>query len=202
MRYCAIPLLICLAACEAQAPVAQEEVQRVPLSQGASSLATAEPSPDVSNAIWTVADDGKAIRFGDDGAPPLLTLGCDVTTAPPELIIIRHAKAYPGQSALFPIIGNGVNSRFKVDAVLGETGDGSKWHWEARLPADDPQLEVFSGTRDIIATLPGRGTLEIGGGRIAGEFLDWCRSAGQPASEQTLIEEDGGEDTGETSGED
>ena len=60
------------------------------------------------------------------------------------------------------------------------TGDEAEWHWEARLPAEDPQLEVFTGTREIIATLPGRGTLEIGGGRIPGEFVDWCRAGGKP----------------------
>lgn len=105
-----------------------------------------------------------------------MTLACDVDSVPPELIIIRHARAFPGQTALFPVLGNGMSSRFPVDATL----DDGEWHWEARLLADDPQLDVFSGTRDITATLPGRGMLEIGGGRITGEFLEWCRAGGIP----------------------
>ncbi len=181
MRVSFILLLGLLSACERQTPLPpQGPVQRVALEESNSRQAMAEVSPDTSGAGWTVTDNGQAIRFGDMGEPPLLTLGCDVGAAPPEFIIIRHAKAYPGQSALFPVIGNGINSRFLVDAVLDDTGDEAEWHWEAHLPAEDPQLEVFSGTRDIIATLPGRGTLEIGGGRIAGEFLEWCRAGGKP----------------------
>lgn len=193
MRPTPILLLLCLAACERQSAPLPQDVQRVPLTQDNSRRVSAEISPDTSDAAWTVSDDGRAIRFGNAEEEPFLSLGCDIAATPPAFIIIRHAKAYPGQSALFPVIGNGVNSRFLVDAVLGETGDGTKWHWEARLPADDPQLEVFSGTRDIIATLPGRGTLEIDGGRIAGEFLEWCRAGGQVdpiESETPQVDED------------
>ena len=177
MRLTVILLLGFLAACERQAPApSQDAVQRVAIVGEKQRQAMAELSPDTSEAIWQVSEDGQAIHFGDTGEPPLLTLGCDVGTVPFEFVIIRHAKAFPGQGALFPIIGNGINARFPVDAVLAD----GEWHWEARLPADDPQLEVFSGTRDIVATLPGRGTLEIDGGRIAGEFLEWCRAGGVP----------------------
>lgn len=167
---------ILLSACDRQAPLPQGSVQRVELNQSGQRQAVADPSPDTSEAGWTVSDNGQAIRFGDMGEPPLLTLECDLGSEPTQFVIIRHARAYPGQSALFPVIGNGINSRFLVDAKL----DDGEWHWEGRLPVDDPQLEVFSGTRDIIATLPGRGTLEIGGGRITGEFLEWCRAGGTP----------------------
>ncbi len=175
------PLLLlplALAACErqAQSPLPQGSVQRVELEESGQRQAVADPSPDTSEAGWTVADDGQAIRFGNVGQPPFLTLACDLEATPIEFVIIRHARAYPGQSALFPVLGNGMSSRFLADTVLAD----GEWHWEARLPADDPQLDVFSGTRDITATLPGRGTLEIGGGRIAGEFLEWCRAGGAP----------------------
>ena len=183
MRLTVTLLLGLLAGCERQAPVPSEDaVQRVAIEGPNQRQATAELSPDTSAADWQVADNGQAIHFGDIDEPPLLTLGCDVSKVPPEFVIIRHAKAYPGQGALFPVIGNGINARFPVDAVLAD----GEWHWEARLPADDPQLEVFSGIRDIIATLPGRGTLEIGGGRMTGEFLEWCRAGGLP--EQAVTE--------------
>lgn len=171
-------LPLALAACEQEpgAPLQRGSVQRVELQKTGHRAASADPSPDTSMAGWSVAENGRAIRFGNPGEPPLLTLACNLDAEPAEFVIIRHARAYPGQSALFPILGNGMNSRFLADTVLAD----GEWHWEARLPAHDPQLEVFSGPRDLIATLPGRGTLEIGGGRITGEFLEWCRAGGTP----------------------
>ena len=81
----------------------------------------------------------------------------------------------PGQTALFPIYGNGVRSRFLADATLAD----EEWRWEARLPASSPQLDVFAGPRQLIATLPGKGMLEIEGSRIPGEFVEWCRAGGR-----------------------
>lgn len=178
MRYLASLLLVSLplVACDRQPAVSQGSVQRVTLKQAGPRPAMAEQSPDTSEASWTVATDGQAIHFGNAGEPPLLTLACDVDAAPPQFIIVRHARAFPDQSALFPVVGNGMTSRFLVDTTLSD----GEWHWEARLPADDPKLEVFSGTRDITATLPGRGMLEIEGGRITGEFVEWCRAGGAP----------------------
>ncbi len=173
-------LLLALSACDRAAPLPQGSVQRVELQGTGQRAAMAEPSPDTSRAGWTVSEDGQAIRFGNMDEPPFLTLACDVEAAPPEFVIIRHARAWPGQSALFPVLGNGMSSRFLVDAELSD----GEWHWEGRLPADDPQLDVFSGTRDISATLPGRGMLELGGGRITGEFLEWCRAGGRPEAVQ------------------
>lgn len=190
----ALPIVLLpltLAACERQAevPLQQGDVQRVELEETGQRAAVADPSPDTDEAGWTVSDNGHAIRFGNMGEPPFLTLACDLDANPTQFVIIRHARAYPGQSALFPILGNGVSSRFLADTVLAD----GEWHWEARLPADDPQLDVFSGTRDLIATLPGRGTLEIGGGRITGEFLEWCRAGGAPEA----IESDAPDETTE-----
>lgn len=178
-----------LAACEEQAAVPQGDVQRVPLESSGQRPALADPSPDTTAAGWRVAEDGQAIHFGNMGEPPFLTLSCELDSSPTEFVIIRHARAYPGQSALFPVLGNGISSRFLVDAKLAD----GEWHWEARLPVSDPQLEVFLGTRDITATLPGRGMLEIGGGRITGEFLEWCRAGGAPEA----IESDAPDETTE-----
>mgnify|MGYP000436379744 CR=1 FL=1 len=179
-------LPLALSACDRPAPLPQGSVQRVELQDTGQRAAMAEPSPDTSSAGWTVSEDGQAIRFGNMGEPPFLTLACNVEAAPPEFIIIRHARAWPGQSALFPVLGNGISSRFLVDAKLSD----GEWHWEGRLPADDPKLDVFSGTRDITATLPGRGMLELGGGRIRGEFLEWCRAGGRPEAVESEATEE------------
>lgn len=176
MRRAPLLLLPLLAACgqAAEAPVA--ETQRVSLDESAEREAMAEDSPDTSEAGWTVEEDGQAISFGNGEAEPFLTLDCQLDTAEPELRIIRHATALPGQEALFPIIGNGINARFLADATFAE----DRWQWEARLLASDARLDVFGGTRDLIATLPGRGTLEIAGDRLPGEFVEWCRAGGTP----------------------
>lgn len=170
----ALPLfgLALLSACDQPAPA-----QRVEFAEAR----PAPPqvmmqSPDTSKGYWSVADNGHAIRFGNAGDPPLLTLDCILRDSEePQMEIIRHAPAAPGLSALFPIIGNGVRSRFMADAVLDE----GEWRWEAKVPASDGKLEVFTGTRQILATLPGRGMLNIHGSRIPGEFVTWCRAGGE-----------------------
>lgn len=170
----ALPLLT-LAACDRQADTPRDDVQRIALDEAGPRQAEADPSPDTGAARWTVSASGQAIDFGNADEAPLLTLGCSLEADPPGMVIIRHARALPGQSALFPVLGNGMSTRFLADATLGE----DEWHWEARLPADDPQWDVFAGPRELVATLPGRGTLEIAGSRIPGEFVEWCRSGGE-----------------------
>ena len=132
-------------------------------------------SPDTEGAAWTVTPNGQASDFGLTGRSPWLTLACDLREAPVRVRIIRHVRARPGLEALFPVIGNGTISRFEVDAALHD----GEWRWEGALPASDPLLDVFTGPRDLEATLPGGGMLRIEGSRIPGEFIDWCRAGGQ-----------------------
>lgn len=181
------PILAILAACDGaaeSAPSAAADVVRIPLDETGIREATAMASPDTQNGVWMVAESGQAINFGNVGEGPLLTLACNLGELPSEFVIIRHAEALPGQSALFPIIGNGMRSRFLADTALATGENGGEWLWEARLPANDPQLDVFAGTRDLTATLPGRGMLEIRGSRIPGEFLEWCRAGGETPNAQ------------------
>ena len=172
----ALPLvsLLFLAACGkgSDAPV---QAQRISLE--ASRAKPAEPlrSPNTKGARWTVTDNDQAIAFGLPNAEPLLTLACDLRAAPATLAIIRHVDAQPGQKALFPVIGNGTISRFKVDAALHD----GEWRWEGSLPAGDPQFDVFTGPLEIEATLPGGGMVMIAGSRIPGEFVNWCRAGGR-----------------------
>lgn len=171
-----LPLLAApamLTACDRATPA---PVQRVDMATQQRSLPQVmEQSPDTSAGFWSVAESGHAIRFGNEGEPPLLTLDCKLGADEPQLDIIRHAPASPGLTAIFPIIGNGVRSRFMADAVLAE----DEWRWEASVAAEDSRLDVFTGTRQVLATLPGRGMLDIHGSRIPGEFITWCRAGGQ-----------------------
>lgn len=166
--------VVVVAGCDgsADAPV---QGQRIALEDARAQVREPLASPDTENASWTVAENGQAIEFGNQGALPFLTLSCRIKRDPPQIRIIRHVLARPGEKALFPVLGNGTIARFKVDATLAD----NEWRWEGAVPADDPLLEVFTGARDIEATLPGAGTLAIGGSRIPGEFISWCRAGGE-----------------------
>lgn len=167
----AVLLALLLASCGEQG----EPVQRVELrDDGSARPQVMARSPDTSQAVWLVSGSGQALVYGNRAGPPLLTLLCEPTAAPPRLTIIRHAPALPGQTALFPVIGNGERSRFPVDAtqVQGE------WRWQVTLPANDTRWDVFLGSRQLLATLPGGGMLDIAGSRMPGAYLDWCRKEG------------------------
>ena len=167
----ALPLL---AACGegGDAPV---QAQRISLDDARAKVAEPLLSPDTEGARGRLPTNGQAIDFGRAGAQPFLTLSCDLRAAPATLTIIRHVEARPGQKALFPVLGNGTVSRFKVDAALDE----GEWRWEGVFPASDPQFDVFTGPLELEATLPGGGTLLIEGSRIPGEFVNWCRAGGR-----------------------
>jgi len=173
-----LPLPLLLAAC-GDNPPAPVEGQRFSLDAARHVPEAPIASPDTAGAGWTVARNGQAVEFGRPGQPTLLTLACDLRKAPAQLRIVRHVAARPGEKALFPVIGNGTISRFKLDARLA----GEEWRWEGVLPASDPSLDVFTGPRELEATLPGGGTLLIEASRIPGEFVTWCRAGGhaQPA---------------------
>ena len=167
-----LTLLITLAACKGeQEPV---QAQRFSLDEARHVPEAPSASPDTKDAAWSVTKDAQAIEFGPPGASPLLTLACDLRKTPAEPRIVRHVAARPGEKALLPVIGNGTISRFKVDAALA----AGQWRWSA-LPASDPALDVFTGPRQLEATLPGGGSLLIAGSRIPGEFVNWCRAGGR-----------------------
>ena len=167
-----VATLLSLVACDrAEEPV---DPQRISLDAARGEAREPLPSPDTDDARWTVAPDGQAVAFGNAGERPFLSLACRVKDDPPTIRVIRHAEARPGEKALFPVIGNGTISRFKADAAL----EDDEWRWQAVVPADDALLEVFTGAREIEATLPGAGSLIISGSRVPGEFIAWCRRGG------------------------
>ena len=170
-----LPLLL-LAACNAEAEPAPQ-TERIALLQPDSSPAheIVLESPETEFAFWTVAENGHAVHFGNEGEPALLTLDCRLDAEPAQMAIIRHAPALPGQGALFAVMGNGHISRLPADAVLKD----GEWRWESILYAADPQLDLFIGPGDMRATLPGRGALAMAPSRIPGEFVEWCRAGGR-----------------------
>jgi hypothetical protein len=170
-------LVVPLASCQRaeQEPVQAQRIafDEVP-SQGEEPL----PSPDTKNASWSASANGLALNFGNPGRPPLVSLECDPAAGAPQVIVIRHAPTRAGEKALFPIIGNGKISRFAVDA----SHVGDEWRWQGAIPADDPLLDVFLGSRALEATLPGGGTVKIEGSDAPGQFISSCHDRAQPPS--------------------
>ncbi|HTN13725.1 MAG TPA: hypothetical protein VL094_02845 [Sphingomonadaceae bacterium] len=172
MRYLwALGASLLISACD------RPPVQRIELDEAQSAAALAlNPSPDSTGAAWRIAPDGTGIDFGQEKQQPFLTLRCALAKdTAPRLAVIRHAQSQPEAKALFAVLGNGVTARLKLDATLSKTAG---WRWEGLYPADAPELDVFTGLRDIEATLPGAGTLKIPGSPLPREFLGWCRRGG------------------------
>lgn len=190
LRLLAAILACALAACQQQAEShgaaqridladASGEIARIDLATAAETRELPMDTPDTTNAAWTVDQNGQSVHYGNPGEPALLSLECRLSEEPPQFAIIRHAPALPGQGALFAVMGNGHVSRLLADATLAPNDTGGEWRWEATLPADDPQLELFIGSGDMRATLPGKGALAIPPSPVPGQFVEWCRAGGQ-----------------------
>jgi hypothetical protein len=169
-RYVLISTII-LAACGKQ-----PQVERIAIGD-ADPAPALNPLPNSLGARWHVSADGKGIELARPAGKPFLTLHCTIAVgARPQLAVIRHARSEPGAKALFAVLGNGVVSRVKLDAKLARD---EGWRWEGTYPADAPVLDVFTGQREIEATLPGAGMLKIGGSPLPREFIQWCRRNGE-----------------------
>ncbi|WEK47721.1 MAG: hypothetical protein P0Y56_05360 [Candidatus Andeanibacterium colombiense] len=165
-RSAALLLAVALAACGRQPQIARTAPDGTEV---------AAPLPNSLGALWHVSADGKGIELARPAGKPFLTLHCVIAAgAKPRLAVIRHAQSEPGAKALFAVLGNGVISRMKLDAKLAREG----WLWEGVYAADAPELDVFTGQREIEATLPGAGMLKIGGSALPHEFIQWCRRNG------------------------
>lgn len=168
-RAAAIALTLLLSACDrAPAPSPEAATSGEPILT---------PSPDSTGATWTTAANGLAIQFGQNPAAPYVSLACHLPAErPPQLTVIRHALSEPGAKALFAVLGNGIAARFKVDAVLAKR---EGWRWEAKLPASAGEFDVFTGPREIEATLPGAGRIAFPASNLPREFVGWCRRGGK-----------------------
>ena len=175
--YLAPFLLLLMAGCH-RSEEEPLQPQRIAFDKVPSQVEEPLPSPDTKGARWVLSNSGQALLVGKPGAPPFLTLACNSGANPPQVTVIRHAPARAGEKALFPIIGNGKISRFKVDAAHV----GKEWRWQGSVPVDDPLLEVFAGARNLEATLPGRGTVKIEGSAAPGDFIAGCRGRMAPAA--------------------
>lgn len=187
----AVPLLF---GCGSEEPTPAQS-QRIALGESGPPQAIVLEA-DSQSMAWQVRPDGNSLAWGQPPEPPLLTLQCLLSAQDqdqPQLSIIRHIAAPPGARAFFAVLGNGMAARLKVDAQLAE----NEWRWEGSYPADAAELDVFTGPRDITATLPGGGMLEIGGSDLPRQFIQWCRNGGvaEPAENP-----EAGDETADSSG--
>lgn len=161
--------LAALAGCKP--PAADDYVARVTLDKARSYASEPLPSPDTEGALWAESDRPGRILYGKPGEAPLMALACeDGGEAGKRIHITRFAAADPEAKAVLALIGNGHVSRFHVDA----TWNGRAWLWEGYVAADDPDLEVLTGPRQVEATVPGAGSLDLNSSERPRHLIETC----------------------------
>ncbi|OCC25007.1 hypothetical protein MB02_06105 [Croceicoccus estronivorus] len=167
------PVLLLLAACGGQTSNAVEKFSLDDIAPHVSHIIAT--SPDTKGAVWEAMDGARSLRFGKPGAPPFLTLKCELTeNAAPKMRIVRLTPADPGAKALFALIGRKQITRINADAHAV----GGDWRWESLVPAEDPALDVFLDGGPIEATLPGGGSLNLAASGEPARLVSWCRRHG------------------------
>lgn len=173
MRIIALLLLLALAACKPP-PTDADMVREVELEKFASAPL---PSPDATGALWAVSQRAESrLIYGVPSEPALLALECLGSS----IQIIRHSPADEGAGAMLAMVGNGHIGRLPVDATR-VTG---RYFWVGEEPASSDVWEPLAGSRELIATVPGAGTVELHASPLPGALIRACRSgeAFDPAS--------------------
>lgn len=129
-------------------------------------------SPDTAGAVWALSErvEGRLI-YGVPGAAAVLAVECDLQ-ASPLLRITRLSPADKGAGALLAMVGNGHIGRVKVDAA---EVDGRSI-WVGGAPALDEVWEPLAGVRELIATVPGAGTVALNPSPMPGLLIEACRA--------------------------
>ena len=135
-------------------------------------------SPSTDGADWVELPAGKRLLYGIPGNPPLIALTCENGGA--DIGIIRYVVTDAGAKALMALIGNGRIARLPIDAVFNE----KVWVWHGTYDANQNDLDVLGGSREVELTIPGAGSTVLNPSEKPGEFLDRCRRQGEPAPDQ------------------
>jgi hypothetical protein len=139
--------------------------------------------PDATGAGWELAPGSKSLRFANPAGEPLLSLACELPPdAPPRIRFVQYAPAPPGAKALFAMVGNLRVARVNMDARLQD----KRWLWAGTEPADAPKLEALMGPREVIATMPGGGEIELTGSPLPRQFIEECRGKAKSAAPVAL----------------
>lgn len=179
-RICGVALAttMLLSACQPAAPD-PGAVERIDLDAKVEQLPVTGGLPSAVGAHWALAPDNKSLRFANPAGEPLLSLACDLPPREaPRIRFVQHAAAPPGAKALFALVGNGMVARIDMDARR----EGDRWLWRGSLPADAFKLDVLTGDREVIATMPGGGEIALPPSPLPRQLITWCRAQPKPAA--------------------
>jgi hypothetical protein len=170
-------LLLMLAAC--QPPAADDYLERGLAKDDLPQASAPIPSPDTADAIWAPAKQQGRLLFGVPGETPLLAMQCDGlgegTGEKSKLTFTRFVRADRKAQAMMALVGNFHALRLPVDSKW----NGRAWLWQGSVPADHPDLEALTGTREVEATVPGAGTVVMAPSPLTRELVDACRSGAE-----------------------
>ncbi|MEL7197679.1 MAG: hypothetical protein AAGL10_05115 [Pseudomonadota bacterium] len=129
------------------------------------------PSPDTQDAIWASSSESEdRVVYGVPYNPALMTLECVGTSGDPLVEITRMAPADEGAQALLALVGNGAIGRIEVDA----SEVGSRIVWRGTVSPAHRDMEPLKGPRNVTATIPGAGMVELNPSTVPAAFLDAC----------------------------
>ncbi len=174
-RQTALTAFLLLAAC--RPPASDDYVERGQISSGRQAPSEPIASPDTEGAVWAEALRENRLLYGKPGETPLMALECVESEGDPRLAFTRFARADPHAEAILALIGNSHVVRLFVDAQK----QGDAWLWHGSVPADDPQLDVLTGARQVEATVPGAGSMILNPSRLPGELIETCQALASSA---------------------
>lgn len=180
----ALPFLMIALLAGCKPPASDDYVARTQIADQPDQPSTPIVAPDTVGAIWAPGREGDRLIFGLPGQRPLMALECRTVGDRSEVTYIRYALADPHAQAMLALVGNGHVSRLKIDAQRVK----SAWLWQGAVDAHAPELDVFTGPREVEATVPGAGSLKLNPSDLPGALIDRCR--GLSASPAEPVQED------------
>ena len=178
----ALPFLMIALLAGCKPPASDDYVARTRIAGQADSPSVPILAPDTAGAIWAPGSTGDRLIFGLPGQRPLMALECKAAGGRSEVTYIRYALADPHAQAMLALIGNGHVSRLKIDAQRVK----SVWLWQGTIDAHAPELDVFTGLREVEATVPGAGSLKLNPSDLPGALIARCRALTAPPPEPVL----------------
>lgn len=136
------------------------------------------PSPDTTGAVWAVSQNAEErLIYGVPSEPALMALECTNRS----IRITRNSPADEGAGAMLALVGNGHIGRLPVDATMVN----GRSFWVGSEPAMSDVWEPLAGSRELIATVPGAGTVELHPSPLPRALIEACM-AGEPFDPDTI----------------
>ena len=172
----ALPFLMIALLAGCKPPASDDYVARTRIANQADQPSAPIVAPDTTGAIWAPGKEGDRLIFGLPGQRPLMALECKATGGGSEVSYIRYALADPHAQAMLALIGNGHVSHLKINAERVK----SVWLWRGTVDAHVPELDAFTGPREVEATVPGAGSLKLNPSDLPGALMARCRALTAP----------------------